>query len=88
MSYKFRLYPTKYQRTGMGRTLDLCRWTSNQTLAYRKNAWEMEGKSVSNCETRNLLSDWNEEKPELNEVFSQPPQNALERADLALKVFF
>ncbi len=33
-AYKFRLYPTKSQRTKMVRTLDLCRWTYNQTLAY------------------------------------------------------
>jgi len=60
MSYKFRLYPIKPLRTVMGRTLDLYLWTCNQTLAYRKNAWVMKGKSVSKCETHNLLSDWNE----------------------------
>ncbi|WP_273272264.1 helix-turn-helix domain-containing protein, partial [Methanothrix sp.] len=42
-AYKFRIYPTKSQRTKMERTLDLCRWTYNQTLAYRKDAWEKEG---------------------------------------------
>ncbi|MCK9406670.1 MAG: helix-turn-helix domain-containing protein, partial [Methanothrix sp.] len=42
--------------------LDLCRWTYNQTLAYRKDAWEKEGKSVSKYETHNLLPTWKEEK--------------------------
>jgi putative transposase len=87
-AYKFRLYPTKSQRTRMERTLDLCRWTYNQTLAYRKNAWEKEGKSTSKYETNNLLPNWKVEKPELNEVFSQVLQNAQERVDLALKAFF
>jgi putative transposase len=87
-AYKFRLYPTKSQKIKMERTLDLCRWTYNQTLAYRKNAWEKEGKSVSKYETHNLLPDWKEEKPELNEVFSQTLQNVQERVDLALKAFF
>jgi transposase len=52
-AYKFRLYPTKSQRTKMERTLDLCRWTYNQTLAYRKNAWEKEQRSImcSRCGT-------------------------------------
>jgi putative transposase len=87
-AYKFRLYPTKSQRTKMERTLDLCCWTYNQTLAYRKNAYEQEGKSVSKYETNNLLPSWKVEKPELNEVFSQVLQNTQERVDLALKAFF
>jgi putative transposase len=85
---KFRIYPTKAQRAAMERTLSLCRWTYNQTLAYRKNAWETEGKSISKYETHNLLPAWKEEKPELNEVFSQVLQNVQERVDLALKAFF
>lgn len=72
----------------MEKTLDLCRWTYNQTLAYRKNAWENEGKSISKYETHNLLPTWKDEKPELNEVFSQTLQNVQERVDLGLKAFF
>ena len=69
----------------MERTLDLCRWTYNQTLAYRKEAWEKESRSTSKYETNNLLPGWKTEKPELNDVFSQVLQNAQERVDLALK---
>jgi len=87
-TYKFRLYPTKSQRTRMERTLDLCRWTYNRTLAYRKDAWEKEGRSTSKYETNNLLPGWKVEKPELCEVFSQVLQNAQERVDLAMKAFF
>jgi putative transposase len=87
-AYKYRIYPTKSQRTKMERTLDLCRWTYNQTLAYRKNAWENEGKSVSKYETHDLLPDWKSDKSELSEVFSQTLQNVQERVDLALKAFF
>ncbi|HRW83508.1 MAG TPA: helix-turn-helix domain-containing protein, partial [Methanothrix sp.] len=50
-SFKYRLYPTKSQITKMERTLDLCRWIYNQTLAYRKDAWEIEGRSISKYET-------------------------------------
>ena len=74
-AYKFRIYPTKSQRTKMEQTLDLCRWTYNQTLAYRKNAWEKEGKSISKYETHNLLPTWKEMKPELCGVFfPNPPE--------------
>ena len=87
-AYKFRLYPTKSQKALMEQTLDLCRWTYNQTLAYRKDSWEKEGKSISKYETHNLLPTWKSDKPELNKVFSQTLQNVQERVDLGLKAFF
>jgi len=87
-SFKYRIYPTKSQRSRMERTLDLCRWVYNQTLAYRKNAWEQDNKSVSKFETYNKLPEWKVEKPELTEVHSQVLQNAQERVDLAFKAFF
>ncbi|NYT02935.1 MAG: helix-turn-helix domain-containing protein, partial [Methanosarcinales archaeon] len=54
-SFKYRIYPTRSQRSRMVRTLDLCRWVYNQTIVYRKKAWEEEGKSTSKYETHNLL---------------------------------
>ncbi|MCP1391243.1 MAG: transposase [Methanothrix harundinacea] len=87
-SFKYRIYPTKSQRSRMERTLDLCRWVYNQTLAYRKNAWEQDNKSVSKFETYNKLPEWKVEKPELTEVHSQVLQNVQERVDLAFKAFF
>jgi len=87
-SFKYRIYPTKSQRTKMNQTLELCRWTYNETLAYRKNAYDSEGKSISKYETHNLLPKWKEDKPELKEVFSQTLQNVQERVDLAFKAFF
>ncbi|MDQ1313353.1 MAG: putative transposase [Euryarchaeota archaeon] len=86
-AYKFRIYPTKSQRTKMEQTLDLCRWTYNKTLEIRKNAWENEGKSLSKYETNNMLPEWKADKPELKDVFSQVLQNVHERVDLALKAF-
>jgi putative transposase len=85
---KFRIYPTKSQKTKMEQTLDLCRWTYNKTLEIRKTAWENEGKSLNKYETNNMLPEWKEDKPELKEVFSQVLQNVHERVDLALKAFF
>jgi putative transposase len=87
-AYKFRIFPTNSQRNKMERTLDLCRWTYNQTLAYRKDAWVKEGRSVSKYETHYLLPAWKEEKPELKEVYAQTLQNVQERVDLAFKAFF
>ncbi len=62
---RYRIYPTKSQRSKMVDTLELCRWTYNETLAIRKNAYEQEDKSISYYETKKLLPQWKEERPEL-----------------------
>ena len=72
----------------MDNTLELCRWTYNETLAVRKNAYEQEGKSVSYYETKKLLPQWKEEKPELKGVHSQILQEVVKRVDLAYQAFF
>jgi putative transposase len=69
-------------------TLELCRWTYNETLAIRKNAYKKEGKSVSYYETKKLLLQWKAEKPELKCVHSQVLQEVVKRVDLAYQAFF
>ena len=87
-TFKYRLQPSKSQRTKLLQTLELCRWVYNETLATRKNAWEQEKKSLSLYDTNKLLTLWKQELPELREVFSQVLQNVQERVDLAFKAFF
>jgi putative transposase len=72
----------------MNDILDLCRWTYNQTLAYRKNLWETEQKNTSKYDSHYLLPIWKQERPELKNVFSQVLQNVQERVDLAFQAFF
>jgi putative transposase len=72
----------------MADTLEFCRWTYNETLAVRKNAYETEGKSVFYYETKKLLPQWKDEKPELNSVHSQVLQEVVKRVDLAYRAFF
>ena len=87
-SYKFNLRPTSAQKTLLEKSLELCRWTYNETLATRKNAWEQEQKSIGKYDTYNLLPKWKTSKPELSDVYSQVLQNVQERVDLALRAFF
>ena len=87
-TYKFRLNPTRHQRTLLSQTLELCRWVYNETLATRKNAWEQEKKSISCYDTIKMLPGWKEEKPELSQVYSQVLQEVCKRVDLAFKAFF
>ncbi len=72
----------------MADTLELCRWTYNETLAVRKNAYEQDCQSVSYYETKKLLPQWKEGKPELKEVHSQVLQEVVKRVDLAYQAFF
>lgn len=87
-TYKFRIFPSKKQAQIMDHTLELCRWTYNQTLAYRKNLWKSEKKNTTKYNSHYLLPIWKEENPELKNVFSQVLQNVQERVDLAFKAFF
>jgi putative transposase len=53
-AYKFRIYPMKAQKTKMERILNPCRWVYNGTLAYRKNAWVKDQKSIPKSSRRGL----------------------------------
>ena len=87
-SYRYRIYPTKSQRTVLNQNLELCRQVYNDTLALRKDAWEKEGKSISLYETNSILVTWKSDRPELKQVYSQVLQNVQVRVDLAFKAFF
>jgi putative transposase len=87
-TFKYRLQPSKSQRTKLNRTLELCRWVFNETLATRKNSWEREKKTLSLYDMNRLLTLWKQEHTELKNVHSQVLQNVQERVDLAFKAFF
>lgn len=88
LTYKYRLFPTSAQRTSLERTLELCRFVYNETLAIRKNTYEQTGKSLGLYDTNKLLTEWKADKPALTGVHSQVLQNVQERVELAFKAFF
>jgi putative transposase len=87
-TFKFRLNPSKSQRTKLLQTLELCRLVYNSTLATRKNAWESEKQSITRFDTIKLLPIWKVEKPELSQVYSQVLQEVCARVDLAFQSYF
>ena len=87
-TFKYRLQPSRSQRTKLMQTLEFCRWVYNETLATRKNSWEQEKKVLSLYDTHKLLTLWKKQHPELKGVHSQVLQNVQERVDLAFKAFF
>ena len=46
-AYKYRIYPNNEQKIQIAKTFGCCRFVYNQTLAYRKEVYEKEKKSVS-----------------------------------------
>jgi putative transposase len=84
----YRLYPTKKQLNALETTLEECRWLYNTTLAYRKEAWEQEQRTVSYYDSKARLPVLKAERPSLKKVHSQVLQNVTERVELAFQGFF
>lgn len=87
-AYQFRLAPTKGQRRLLEQTLEICRWVYNETLAYRKQAWEERQEHVGLYDTNALLPVWKKQRPELKQVYSQVLQDVQNRVHLAFDAFF
>ena len=85
---RYRIYPTKSQVSKLNETLELCRWVYNETLALRKNAWELEQKRISYYDSKKMIPIWKKDKPELKEVHSHVLQDITMRVDLAFQAFF
>ena len=87
-TFQYRLAPTKKQTKTLQSSLDACRWVYNKTLEIRKQAWKEKQESLSRYDTSNFLPRWKEEKPDLDNAYSQCLQNAQMRLDLAFRAFF
>ena len=55
-AYKYRIYPNSGQRTQIAKTFGCCRFVYNRTLAYRKETYEKEKKSVSKTDCNNYCN--------------------------------
>jgi putative transposase len=83
-SYRYRLFPTKSQVSVLERQLELCRQVYNDTLAYRKNAWEKEQRQVNRFETQNRLPQLKVDHPECSGGSEAPLNNLFWRMQLGL----
>ncbi len=88
VAYQFRLAPTKGHQRLLEQVLETCRWLYNDTLAYRKAAWEAEHRTADWYETKRRIPILKAERPSLKTVHSQVLQNVTERVDVAFKAFF
>lgn len=88
-AYKYRIYPNKKQQILIAKTFGCCRFVYNQTLAYRKELYEKEKKSMSKFDCSNYMTrvlkaryDW------LKEVDKFALTNAVFHMDSAYHKFF
>jgi len=72
-AYKYRIYPTKGQQRG-SQLLEECRWLYNQTLAYRKDAWEQETNELIGTKPEIDSTYKKSNRPTLSQVYSQVPE--------------
>lgn len=87
-TYKYRIYPTKAQRTILGKMLEECRWLYNKILETRKNSYEQQGIWLGNYDTMTMIPIWKKDRQTLKNVHSQVLQNVNIRVDLAYQAFF
>lgn len=88
-AYKYRIYPNNEQKIQIAKTLGCCRFVYNQTLGYRKQAYEKESKSVSKTDCNNYCNrELKKECKWLKEVDKFALTNAIYNMDSAYRKFF
>lgn len=88
-AYKYRVYPNKAQEELLAKTFGCCRFVYNQTLAYRKEKYEREKKSVSRTDCNNYCNRELKAQHEwLKEVDKFALTNAIYNMDAAFQKFF
>lgn len=87
-AYKFRIYPTQKQIGKMEWTLRRCKELYNAALEERREAYRMNGVSVSYTMQANQLSAIKALREEYQDIHSQVQQDVLKRLDKAMDAFF
>ena len=88
-AYKYRIYPNSEQRIQIAKTFGCCRFVYNQTLAYRKEMYEKEKKSVSKTDCNNYCNrELKKDYEWLKEIDKFALTNAIYNMDAAYQKFF
>ena len=88
-AYKYRIYPTNEQKEQIAKTFGCCRFVYNRTLAYRKEAYEKEKKTVNKTNCNNYCNQvLKKEYGWLKEVDKFALTNAIYNMGAAYQKFF
>ena len=85
---KIRLYPTDEQVVFINKQLGCCRVVYNECLAYRKESYEKEHKSISPSDAIKHIVDLKQEKEWLKEAHSKVLQQSVRDMNQAYDNFF
>ena len=87
-TFKYRLYPTKQQKTVLNKTLESCRFLYNEFLEERQQIYNTYKFSLNYYDQQNHIPTLKKEFPELNLVHSQVLLDVARRVDRAYQAFF
>ena len=87
-AYKFRIYPTKKQKSAMEQTLDICCELYNAALQERRDAYRIASISITYQDQQNQLPEIKKIRDDLKSVHSQVLQDVLKRLDNGMQAFF
>lgn len=88
-AYKYRIYPNEAQQIQFAKTFGCCRFVYNQTLAYRKEQYETNKKSVGRIDCNNYCNRVLKAENEwLREVDKFALTNSIYNMDCACRKFF
>ena len=87
--YKYRIYPNKQQEELIQKTFGCCRFVYNQMLAYRKEKYEKDKRSMSKIDCNNYVNQVLKKEYEwLKEVDKFALTNSVYNMDKAYQKFF
>jgi putative transposase len=89
-SFKYRIYPSKFQEQQLSQFFGCARWVYNWGLDKKKKAWKEEKKKISFIDLCDELPKLKKQEQTkwLNEAFAQGLQCSLKNLDQAYKNFF
>lgn len=87
-TFKYRIYPTKEQEQRLTSTLSLCCELYNACLEERREAYRLQGKSLSKYDQKRELTEMKLVDDRFKQVYSQVLQDVVFRVDNAYQGFF
>jgi putative transposase len=86
--FKYRLYPKIRQTRNLFRVLNGARHLYNMALAEHRYVWEIQGRSATDHELRQLAKHYRAKMPYGQQMFSQTAQSVIRQMYLAFQAFY
>jgi putative transposase len=87
-AYRYRLFPTELQAERLNQLFGCCLFVYNEALAFRKQAYAQDKKTIGRYELDRRLPELKKLFPWLREAYSQTLQQSLAHLEAAYQRFF